>query len=391
MRNGSSHTFRPFSRFIGILKWILRVILSKRSSSHQTASRLRYFIRLLRKSIPLLVVRIGYLLVKICKEYQYANKIDIQNLIKQVRNLVAIVSLGLSCSTTTKYGLRNNLLSWYISIGFSISLASFEMPMWLIVYFATEWFEECMKHWKDRILPLWKRICPCSVDTLKQVLLNTVVIVSYYKRVRSTEMKTISRSLYGDPSSFIADFLGVYTIMNIHSMFKTVKRLIMNKRTNAKRIRQYYKETIAAFHDPADLPKPVMSKFMEIYELSLEKRSSIKEKLLGSFVIGNIQPCFKWAIWRQMFKLLTHNKSSIGKNMHLSDYIIQIIVMTLGFNMLNSNKDMKINTNVLKILYQQLIVSTFNNNFKLSNRSKKLIALLLSAIEYSKYQSIIDI
>ncbi|CAB4255283.1 similar to Saccharomyces cerevisiae YGR168C Putative protein of unknown function [Maudiozyma barnettii] len=388
MGYGGFHTLHRFNK---ILKWILRIILSRRSSGKPTTSKLKYFISLLQKSVPLLVARISYLLIKLCKEYRHVNRLNTQNLMKQLRNLAAIVSLGLSCSNSTTYGLRNNLLSWYTLIGISLAVSSFEIPMWLIVYLATEWFQEIVKYLDDSIFPVWSKVCPCSIDTLKQILLNTVVILSYYRQTRSSRMRIMSRSLYGESSSFINDFFKVYAVMNMHSMYKTIKRFIMNKRTNSKRIRQYYKETIAAFHDPSDLPRPVMNKFLEIYELSLEKRSSIKEKLLGSFVIRNIQPCVKWAIWRLMFKMLVRSKSGIGKSMHLSDYFIQIVVMAQGFNMLNNNKDMQINANLLKLLYGQLGVSILNNNIDLSNKSKKLITLLLSAIEYSKYQSIIDV
>lgn len=371
-----------FRRLIKLSRWLLRILLSKRSSS-ETSTRIRYLLRIIQKSLPLLFTRIGFLLIKVVKEYR-TNKLVTKPLVNQLRNLLAITTIGITTNENVK-GSNNSLLVWGISIGFSLLISSIEIPLGLIIYLAVQCLDQIITYLNDKFTNLFN-IQQSHITILKQIIMSLLLS---FTCPRNSPKTGISNFLYGK-TSLICDFLILYSSMNIYSLYQTIKRLLKNKKVNGKHIKQYYKETIDSFHDPMRLPQPILNKFSEIYELSLEEHSSWKEKLLDSFIITNLQTCIKWTLWLKVFKILIH--SNHKKNPIVSDYFIQSILMSLTFNLLNNNnqtdKEMTINKNVLKCLLWKLLSNLINQNFRMSNNNRKLVTLLLSTVEYYKFQSV---
>ena len=371
-----------FHKLIKLSKWLLRILLSKRPS-RETSTRIRYIFRIIQKSLPLLFTRLCFLLIKVVREYR-TKKLVTKQLVNQLRNLLAITTIGITTNENFK-GSNNSLFVWYLSIGFSLLISSIEIPLGLIVYLTVECLDQIITYLNEKLTRFLK-IKPSHITILKQIVMTLFLSLSC---PRNTPKTGISNFLYGK-TSLICDFLILYSSMDIYSLYQTVKRLLKNKKVNGKHIKQYYKETIDSFHDPMRLPQPILNKFSEIYELSLEKHSSWKEKLLDSFVVTNLQTCIKWTIWLKVFKILIH--SNHKKNPIVSDYFIQSILMSLTFNLLNNNnqndKEMTINKNVLKYLLGKVLGNLISQNFNISNNNRKLITLLLSSIESYKFQSV---
>ncbi|KAG0669897.1 hypothetical protein C6P45_003179 [Maudiozyma exigua] len=335
------------------------------------------------KSLPLLLTRICFILIKIIKEY-ISKRLVTKSLIKQLRNLVAIATIGITTNGKLN-GSNNSLLITCLSMGFSLLLSSIEIPLELIVYLTMECFDRILVHINSKMTKLFK-FRQSHITILKQILLGLLLSLTRPKYTLNTGL---SNFLYGK-SSIICDFLILYLSMDIYSLYQTINQLLKNKKVNGKHIKQYYKETIDSFHDPMRLPQPILNKFSEIYELSLEKHSSWKEKLLDSFIVTNLQICIKWTLWLRIFKILIH--SNHKKDHIVSDYFIQSILLSLSFNMLNNSnqtdKKMTINKNLLKYLLWKLLVTLINQNFKISDNNRKLITLLLSTVQSYKFQSV---
>ena len=367
MGDGSASIYRS-------VRSIIRLISNYASSKSLTAAdaaarqwRLQQLRKIFLRLLSIAGTQILYRLIKLNRANGFNGRVE--EFVPKVRNVLAMLNLAKGYSIG--HGNSRELLEWCTTLGTSLWISDFNVPTLWVTYNGLSCLISAIGKSKGQWL--------LESDRLKPILLNVAVVLDHrYSRQHGYKSVLAPLSLR---TSFVTDTLIVYGLMGAYSLYQSGKQLFTAKTSDSKKIRQQYRDKLRALTEMGTWSRPALAKFKEIYELSKDQRSTFKDKLFSSFIVSNIGPSVQWSLYRQLCRLI------LGNTSHKADILLQVVMLTVGLNVIDTRRTMHVNPTLLKIQYAIQLARLINTKYKVPNTTSKVLVLVFSIINRSLHLS----
>ena len=335
---------------------------SKHLSKADAAARRRRLLALRRVLLRLLSLVGTHGLSMLFGQPQSSRYSDTaQQFLPKLRNILALVNFAKGYDIGEGYS--GAIASWSATLGTSLWVSDFSIPMWWVTYNGLS----CIA--QSRIGAI------LDSNAVRQALLNVSVVLAHHFSKRHGHTSILAP--FALNTGFLTDLAAVYGLMCGYSLYRCAQRLFTSKTADVKKLQEHYREQLRSLADTRALSLPALAKFREIYELSREQRRTLRERLLGSFVLGNVQPSVQWALWRQLCRLV------VGRVGARADILLQCVMLTVGQNVINGGGAMPVNRTLLRAVYAVQSAQLLGTRYKLPNTWRKVLLFVLSVLNRS--------
>lgn len=253
----------------------------------------------------------------------------------------------------SRLGLPSRYCACSITVISSLALAK-SIPSWLPSYMMVESVSDYM----------------LSLNALRQLFggLEESRLLRLRQMIFCLLVPTIRTSPWLRRGTFIRDFILFYCLWCLLSLYQGAKCYIKGKRPTTPQAcakpPQFEESRLLSTSF-----KPLVDKLAELQELTTCNRQTFAEILMNSALVHNIIPSFKWALWKRFCRSVL-SQSNLGRT-----HLMKSLVLMLGFQVLDQNRQMDISPRVLRYMVRVNLKEFLK---PLSNRPQMMLILAFS-------------
>ncbi|EDO17264.1 hypothetical protein Kpol_538p24 [Vanderwaltozyma polyspora DSM 70294] len=278
-------------------------------------------------------------------------------------------------------------VSWNAAVC-SFLLVVTKVPNWITSYVAIESISDSIYN-LPRVHSFIENCDEKLLNSMRQVFFCFLIPILDSKVSKDNRG---SQFLFGK-RTLIKDFLIFLAIWDFLSLFNMIKSFFIKSKDsntvpdvnskNNKNIHNDEKPLISS-----NL-KPLFDKLNEIQELTNSNNFSLFEKFMNSYIIKNILPSMKWAVWRQLVLYLFVKNNKLNKKNAFAGCtnLMKSIILVFGFLIVDGNANLNVRPGVLRFFIRSILTNKLNKIELEFDNFHNFVFLLSSQLAFYNYNN----